>query len=369
VVLASRREQTVAELCREFGISRQTGHTWLKRYQEAGVSGIYERSRKPHHSPNQISQEIVDAVVASRQRWPDWGALKLHHKLAEQHPEWANTGVSTLHRILLRNHLVEDRDRHKPALQRFERESANELWQMDFKGPAGFNKGVGPLSILDDHSRYLLALQQLGSTQAAGVKKTLEETFSAYGLPETLLVDHGTPWWNGASKWGWTELTVWIMQQGIRVAFSGFRHPQTQGKVERMHGALQRAIRKRNGQPEEQAWLDEFRTEYNTMRPHQALAMQTPQMRWKPSPRRYQSEPAPFQYPAWMEVRKLSSEGKLSWRGRRWEISRALRSQQVGIHTIEDRVLVFYCNTALRELSLTSPGSIVLPTAGRSMER
>ena len=144
VVLASRKEQTVAELCREFGISRQTGHTWLKRYQQAGVSGIYERSRKPHHSPNQTSQKMVDAVVALRQRWPDWGALKLHHKLAEQHPEWAKTGVSTLHQILLRNHLVAEPGSPQacPA-SGLSATLPNELWQMDFKGRPGFNKGRG----------------------------------------------------------------------------------------------------------------------------------------------------------------------------------------------------------------------------------
>lgn len=368
VVLASRAEQTVAELCREFGISRQTGHTWLKRYQEAGVSGIYERSRKPQHSPKQISQEIVNAVVALRHRWPDWGALKLHHKLAEQHPEWAKTGVSTVHRILLRNQLVEDQDRHQPALKRFERESANELWQMDFKGPAGFNRGVGPLSILDDHSRYLVALRQLGSTQAAGVKRTLEETFTTHGLPETMLVDHGTPWWNTQSRWGWTELTVWIMRQGIRMSFSGIRHPQTQGKVERMHGALQRALRKRNAEPE-QAWLDEFRVEYNVVRPHQALQMQTPATRWKPSPRPFQPHPPDYEYPAAMEVARLGGEGQLHWQGRRWDISRALRSQPVGLQVIGDRVLVFFYNTAVRELSLTSRGSILIPSHLRSLKR
>src|SRR5205809_996268 len=100
-----------------------------------------------------------------------------------------------------------------------------------------------PLSILDDHSRYVLALEQLGSTQMHGVQATLETTFQQCGVPEAMLMDHGTPWWNAASPWGLTEVAVWIMRQGVRLMFSGIRHPQTQGKVERMHGALQQAAR------------------------------------------------------------------------------------------------------------------------------
>ena len=361
VVLASRGDRTLAEVCREFGISRQTGHTWLKRFRESGIGGVYERSRRPQRSPAQIGPATVEAVLALRRQWPDWGAQKLHHKLGQLRPELATVAVSSVHRILLRNRLVEDRDRHRPALQRFERSAPNELWQMDFKGPLGYNQGVGPLSILDDHSRYLLALRHLGNTQAVGVQKTLEETFTAHGLPEAMLVDHGTPWWNGASAWGWTELTVWILRQGVRMAFSGFRHPQTQGKVERLHGALQVAIRKRQGRPQEQAWLDEFRSEYNAVRPHEALQMQTPESRWKPSPREFQPDPPPFSYRSGMEVMRLSGEGQLYWRGRRWQISRALRAQTVGLEILGDRALVFYCNTALRELHLSTSRGIPLP--------
>jgi transposase InsO family protein len=115
---------------------------------------------------------------------------------------------------------------------------------MDFKGPQGFNSGspVGPLSIRDDHSRYVVVLHQLGSTCMDGVPMTVQHAFEEVGLPEAMLIDPGCPWWNAASPWGITELAVWIMRQGIPLAFSGIRHPQTQGKVEAMHGALQQAV-------------------------------------------------------------------------------------------------------------------------------
>lgn len=363
VILASRRERNLTELCREFGISRQTGYVWLKRYQAGGAREVLDRSRRPLHSPQRTSSEIEQKVIELRQQWPDWGAPKLRVLLRQQQPEWAEISVRTVHRILDRHGLIQEADRHRPAEKRYERSAPNELWQMDFKGPQGFNTGnpVGPLSILDDHSRYLIALQHLGSTRMAGVRSTLERTFTAVGLPEAMLVDHGVPWWNNVSPWGLTELTVWIMRQGVRLLFSGVRHPQTQGKVERMHGALQRAVSRRKANPEDAHWLESFRHEYNSVRPHEALAMATPASRWRPSARPFQPEPREWEYPSGMEVVRLLGQGQFRWHHRRWDVSRALRHQCVGIERIGDRAIVYFCQTPIRELHLATGASFALP--------
>src|SRR5262249_16756947 len=191
------------------------------------------------------------------------------------------------------------------------------------------------------------------------------EAFEQAGLPEVLLVDHGTPWWNGSSLTGWTELTVWIMMQGTRMTFSRFRHPQTQGKVERMHGALQRAAYKRQQRLDDQQWLDEFGHEYNHLRPHAALAMQTPASQWQKSPRQFQANPPDWNYPHPVEPVRLTGQGQLQWRGRRWEISQALRHQLVGLEVIEQRALVYFCNTVVRQIDLctgkSSPHKHSLP--------
>lgn len=362
VVLASRKEKRMTELCREFGITRPTGYTWLKRYSAGGSTGVAERSRRPQQSPKQTSSEKEEAVVALRQRWPDWGAPKLHTVLLQEHPDWSPISVRTVHRILDRQGLIEAENRHRPALKRFEREAPNELWQMDFKGPPGFNKGggTGPLSLLDDHSRYLPALRHLGSTRMEGVRETLEQTFSECGLPVAMLMDHGTPWWNGISSIGITELTVWLMRQGIRLLFSGIRHPQTQGKIERMHGALQKAVRQRKTDAGDQQWLDSFRHEYNHIRPHEALSMATPSSRWKPSERPFQSKPPEWEYPASMQVLRLAGEGQFQWAGRRWETSGALRRQLVGLEQIGERVIVYFCSTPLREIDLRTGTNILI---------
>ena len=139
VVLANRKQRNMTELCREFQISRQTGYVWLKRYEAGGARQVLDRSRRPLHSPQRTSSEIEEKIVELRQQWPDWGAPKLRMLLRQQRPEWADISVRTVHRILERHGLILEADRHRPADKRFERSAPNELWQMDFKGPQGFN--------------------------------------------------------------------------------------------------------------------------------------------------------------------------------------------------------------------------------------
>jgi transposase InsO family protein len=183
---------------------------------------VVERSRRPHHSPEKTSAEIEQRVIELRQQRPDWGARKLQVVLRG---EQIDLPVITVHRILLRRGLLRAQDRHPRAVERFERGAANQLWQMDFKSPIGWGAPVGPLSVLDDHSRYAIALQGTWSTQAEPVKQGLIEAFERCGVPEEMLMDHGTPWWNMQAVAGWTWLTVWLMKQGIRLHFSGYRHP------------------------------------------------------------------------------------------------------------------------------------------------
>ena len=350
VVAATRQEKSFTALCQEFGISRPTGCLWRKRYQEAGLAGIAERSRRPQQSPARTAAELEQHVVEIRQRYPDWGARKLRVLLARENVEL--TG-STIHRILLRHGLVQDHDRHSQATGRFERSAPNELWQMDFKSPKGWNAATGPLSVLDDHSRYLLVLQAVWSTHAELVREQLETAFATGGVPEAMLMDHGIPWWSARAPTGATSLTVWLMKQGIRLHWSGFRHPQTQGKVERFHGALERALQARGApRKEPQPWLDDYRWEHNHVRPHEALGMQTPASVWHKSERSYDPSPPRWEYPTAAKVLKLDCQGKLDLYGNRWKISGALRGEWVQLERVERRVLVYCCRTLIRELDL-----------------
>jgi transposase InsO family protein len=356
VVKAKSGEKTMRALCEEYKISRPTGYQWLRRYREGGIAAVQEKSRRPLHSPTQTASEIEDRVVEIRTKRPDWGARKLQGLLAQ---ERIKLPVITVHRILLRRGLVREQDRFRTATERFERGAPNQLWQMDFKSPVGWEAPVGPLSVLDDHSRYAIDLHGTWSTKAEPVKQRLIEAFGSCGVPEEMLMDHGTPWWNMKAVAGWTWLTVWMMRQGIQLHFSGYRHPQTQGKVERFHGTLGLAM-KRRGTPareERQTWLDEFRHEYNHLRPHEALGMKTPAAVWRKSERRYEANPAKWDYEAGAEVYKLSTQGQLQLKHRRWDISRALAGEWVKVVRVNERVLVFFCRSVVRELDLATQRS------------
>jgi len=355
VVAATRREKSLTALCQEFGISRPTGYLWRKRYEEAGLAGIAERSRRPWQSPVRTAEELEQSVVGMRRRYPDWGARKLQVLLAREGVELTR---STIHRILLRRDLVRDHDRHSQALPRFERGIPNELWQMDFKSPKGWNAAVGPLSVLDDRSRYLLVLHAVWTAHAQLVREQLETAFLRCGVPQAMLMDHGIPWWSARAPTGATQLTVWLMKQGIQLHWSGYRHPQTQGKVERFHGALERALQARGApRKEPQAWLDAYRWEHNHVRPHEALGMQTPASIWHKSERSYDPHPPRWEYPAGARVMKVGSQGKLDAFGARWKIAQALRGEWVQLEQVEHRVLVYYCRTLVRELDLRTSRS------------
>lgn len=357
-VAAARKEKSLTALCREFEISRPTGYLWLKRYKTLGVAGIAEKSRRPQWSPQQTLAEVEQRVVEARKRYPDWGARKLQTILKR---EQVQLPATTIHRILLRHGLVAEEDRHRAAVKRFERSAPNQLWQMDFKSPTGWQTAAGPLSVLDDHSRYVTVLQAVGSTRAELVREQLETAFLCCGVPEAMLMDHGVPWWNEAAPTGATWLTIWLMQQGIRLHWSGYRHPQTQGKVERFHGSLERAWQKRGGVGEDaQAWLDAYRWEHNHVRPHEALGMKTPADVWRKSERQYDPHPAQWEYEPGSKVLKLDGQGKMDAYGLRWSISRALRGQRVKLERIGERVLVYYCRTVIRELDLEKHQSIAL---------
>ena len=348
VVEATQGARSFTALCAAYEISRPTGYLWLQRYRESGVAGIAEQSRKPHQSPRRTASELEQRVVELRMRYPDWGARKLQVLLADAGRRLPR---NTIHRILRRHGLIGEDVGGPAATQRFERCRPNELWQMDFKGPNGWPGKVGPLSVLDDHSRYLIALGASRSTHGEVVQRHLEEAFQRCGVPEAMLMDHGTPWWSTYSIWGGTKLSLWLIRQGIQLRWGRIRHPQTQGKVERFHGSLQRALDRRGpGAQDGQAWLDAYRWEYNHVRPHEALGMQTPATRWQPSPRHYDPQPRKWEYPAGAWVLKVDCQGTLEIRGKKWRVSQTLAGDWVQIVQVEQRMLVFYCNTLIREL-------------------
>jgi len=281
-----------------------------------------------------------------------WGAKKLRMLLAE---EEISLPVRTIHRILERNGLVGEQA-HGPAPGRFERSEPNELWQMDSKGKYPLQDGeCHVLSILDDHSRYLVGLHALPELSGEKAGPCLVETFRRYGVPQAMLMDRGSLWWTAWNGWGLTQLSVRLIEQGIRLLYGRVCHPQTQGKVERFHRTLGAELRHRGVPARFEQWpaaLAEIETNYNVRRPHEALGMQRPAERYQLSPRKYAEQVKPWEYPVGSDVRRLNSQGMLTHQGQRWFICGALAEQWVRVEPFDGKLVVSYRHMYIREVDL-----------------
>src|SRR5262245_10907703 len=221
VVRAIAKHGSVRELCEEYGISRQTGHLWLKRYRQAGTfAALEDRSHAPVRVWNRSERRIEELVVELR-REDGWAGRKIQRILAQEHG--IRISARTVDRILKREGCIDNADLNRPALKRFEREQPNQLWQMDFKGQYRTTDGFCyPLTLLDDHSRYVVGLYALKGTGTEGVRDSLIQAFQTYGLPDQILADHGTPWWNVNSTDGsLTQIGVMLIKQGVRLSHGG----------------------------------------------------------------------------------------------------------------------------------------------------
>jgi hypothetical protein len=246
---------------------------------------------------------------------------------------------------------------HNPAATiRFERPCPNELWQMDFKGEFAMSGGACyPLTVVDDHSRFALGIRALPSVQGVGAQRSLDTIFATYGLPEAMLMDHGSPWWSTTNGYGLTMLSVWLIKHDIRLVWSRIRHPQTQGKVERFHRTLKDDVLRYSRPDTLVGWqqaFDRFRHCYNHIRPHESLNMAVPADRYQPSQRPYPEPVREWVYPSGATVRRLSTHGCLSFGSRYYFICEALAHEQVRVEHLPDRLLVSYRHMYIREIEL-----------------
>jgi len=332
VRLAQRGGVSVAELCRRFGISRQTGFGYLRRHREDGDPGLEDRSRRPRTSPLRSPADMESRILALRDENKSWGGRKLARILRDQ-------GIadvpspSTVTEVLRRHGKLDAAEavKHQPV-QRFERPAPNDLWQMDFKGHVAMDHGrCHPLTVLDDHSRYSLGLFACGDETLATVRGHLTGIFRRHGLPLAMLADNGSPW-GGSGAAGYTTFEVWLMRVGVRLYHGRPYHPQTQGKDERFHRTLNvellQALRITDLDVA-QAAFDRWRRKYNEERPHEALSLAVPASRYRASPVCFPEVlPAPDYYTT-DQVRRVSHDGAARFQGRRVKLSQAFAGQDV----------------------------------------
>lgn len=347
------------ELCRRFGIHPDTGYKWLSRW-EAGERELADRARRPLTSPARCDAAIEGAVLGVRDAHPAWGARKIARCL--QRDGVAPPAVSTVHEILRRHGRIIAAPGGDRATLRFEHERPNLMWQMDFKGWVSLADGTRchPLTIIDDHSRYVPCLQACADQRGLTVKAHLTTTFARYGLPEAIFVDNGTPWGSSGGE-RWTRLGVWLLKLGVKVLHSRPYHPQSRGKNERLHRTLAAevlALQRFADLAGMQRALDSWREVYNFERPHEALAQEVPASRYRPSARAMPERLAAVEYDTHETVRTVSStKSHISFKGRCWKVPKAFRGERVAIRP-QDRdghYGIFLAAHRIASIDLTSP--------------
>lgn len=332
----------VAELCRIFGISRQTGYVWIRRYRDAGhdVKALQERSRRPRGNPRAVSEEIEDLVVAARKAHPRWGPVLLRQWLVTRHPRKQFPSTSCMASILRRRGLVKTRRRRRkrpivvtPPFP--ECTAVNQVWCMDFKGwfYLGTRQKCHPFTLLDAHSRFLLRCEALLEPNGKWVQSILDSAFREFGLPVTIRSDGGPPFFAAQSPAGLSMLSIWLLRLGIALECIAPASPQQNGRLERFHRTLKQHVAPAAAIRAQQRAFDLFRAEYNNERPHTALELQPPTAVYRRSARRY---PRPLLdlrtfglFPHHAE--RLDRRGSLLWKRRRIFIGEAFAYEFVNM--------------------------------------
>jgi transposase InsO family protein len=359
VMFAAAEGANVRELCRRFEISPTTGYKWLGRHRAQGAAGLIERSRPPQTHRLRTPAAVEAKVVEVRDRSNNvWGGRKIKRALKDR-GEVDISAASTITQILKRHDRLTEAGsaEHPGPWLRFERESPNELWQMDFKGHFAMPSGrCHPLTALDDHSRTNLVLAACRDEQGQTVRRHLEDAFRRYGLPLAMLMDGGSPWSDPGGD-PLTRFSVWLMRLGVRVVHGRPRHPQTQGKEERFHRTFKAEVvsgRSFRDLADCQRAFDDWRGRYNHERPHEALGMATPAQCYRPSSRPFPEVLPPIEYGAGDQVRKVGSDGFVSFKNRYWRIGKGLRGELIALRpTREDGVFaVHFCAHRIGAINL-----------------
>jgi transposase InsO family protein len=334
---ATLPEANVAALCREFGISRQTGHKWIRRYREQGYLGLVEQSRRPTSSPLATGEEIVFSILELKEHHPSFGPQKISQVLARKLGPTA-PGRSTIARVLRRLGRVKKR---RPVVRvwsvdgrpRVEVKAPNDLWTIDFKGWWRARNGdkCEPLTVRDAFSRKVLAVALVASTRAVHVRRVLERLFRLYGLPLAMQSDNGSPFSSTRARGGLTVLSAWLVSLGIRLVRSRPGHPQDNGGHERMHRDLSELqITPASSRRTQQRQCDRWLVDFNHLRPHDALGGKTPSEVYRNSPRRLGPPRIPTYPPDWL-TRHANRTGCIRVNGDSVFVSTALTHQIIGL--------------------------------------
>lgn len=320
-------------LCAEYGISPKTGYKWRARLLQTGRDGLAEHSRRPRSHADQLAEAVICEMVRLKLAHRHWGPRKIRELYLRQHG--AAASESSFKRVLARTGLTEPR-RHRQRAEATGRlwserrgQAPNEVWTTDFKGwwydPRG--QRCEPLTVRDEHSRYVLELRRLPDARTATVRQCFERLFTRHGLPGAIRSDNGTPFAHTRGLLGLSQLSAWWVALGIDLERGRPGHPQDNGGHERLHRDIGAELQPHTA---EQSALDLWREEFNHERPHEALGMKCPAEVYQPSPRTYQGSPEDVTYPG-LATRKVTDKGTIGWQAAKFFISTSLTGWSVGL--------------------------------------
>jgi transposase InsO family protein len=337
----------IGEAATLLGVSRKTAYKWLSRFRTEGGPGLVDRSRARLTQPHAVCPAVRGLFISLREETGE-GPRKLLWLARRRHPGLELPSVSTVASILKAADLVPARARPRrdpelrgPTGPYRAGERPNEQWTIDFKGEfrLGDRSMCYPLTVQDDASRYVLCADAYGSTSGEGVSRSMTRLFRAYGLPERIHSDNGSPF--ASSGIGrLSRVSVEWMRQGIEVCRSRPGEPQDNPRHERMH----RTLKERTARPPastragQQRRFGEFRRWMNDERGHEGLGMRAPAEVYARSDRAWNPRPGEPEYPGHWEVRRVRSTGELKLKGGPVFVSEALSGELVGLEEVSDDV-------------------------------
>ena len=339
--------ESITSLCKEFGVSRTTGHNLIKRYRQMGSEALVAQSRAPKRYANKLPIQVEALILDLKRKYKNWGAPKIREKIIKAFPDIKAPAKSTVHAVLDRNGLVKKRKGRK----RYKNEgtklthvkSPNDLWCADYKGEfmTADKKYCYPLTITDYSSRYLINCDGLTSTGMEFAFESFERAFKEYGLPKAIRTDNGAPFASAQSFYHLTQLSVWWMRLGINVERIAPGCPQENGRHERMHLTLKQETTRppRGNIIAQQEEFDKFSKVYNFERPHAGINNKYPAELYKKSNREYK-KPEPIYYPFHDQTITVSQCGRICTKGLKVSLSRAFAGVEVGIKEMEDGIWV-----------------------------
>jgi len=344
------QKHSITELCKAFNISRPTAYKLISRFEKDGIEGLKEQSKAPKKHPNSTKDEVVKNILQLKEKHKLWGAKKIRRLLFNVCSEKEIPSVVTVHNILLKHGFVKPQKRCKrvkPVFPIFDPKECNEVWSADYKGKFLMGNKIycHPLTIADSKSRFVFTAKGHYNETLKNAKAEFTKVFRTYGIPKQMHTDNGSPFGSVRAVQRFTQLSYWFIELGIMPVFSDPAHPEQNGRHERMHRDLKAACAKPSAYDlkAQQRRLNHFVKEYNHVRPHESLNMETPASVHEFSTRPFPERIKEFEYDSKFKIMKVTQNGAIRWKSYHWiYLTSALKGKYVGAEELGNGIWRIY---------------------------